>query len=504
MLLERSAGVLLHITSLPGKYGVGDLGGPARDFVDFLATSGQHVWQVLPLGPTGHGDSPYSCYSAFAGNPILVSIEGLIADGFLEPSQREEFEAVEYANRKCDYAAAKRIKRKALRLAFEQFRSQTNCGGFDAFESFCVQKRWWLDDFALFSALKEHFGSDGWTTWEPALAKRDSHTLGQWKDKLSLEIEFAQFVQYVFHKQWWELRSYAHAQEVKLFGDMPIFVAHGSSDVWGNQEEFCLAENGKSRVVAGVPPDYFSKTGQLWGNPLYDWEAMRLKNFSWWTQRFRAAFDLFDMFRIDHFRGFESYWEVPASAKTAVSGSWVQGPGTAPFDAARQELGELPIIAEDLGLITEEVHQLRDDLGFPGMRVLQFGFDQEHDDFHRPDTYPELSVAYTGTHDNSTIIGWHKAGKENALRQRLLSEYFDRPEALNGDAELHWRFVHMLYRSAARLAIVPMQDLLGFGDDARLNIPGQAEGNWKWRATEADFSEKVSTQLRRLCEMTQR
>lgn len=504
MELKRSAGVLLHITSLPGPRGVGDLGTFCRDFIDFLAASGQSLWQMLPLGPTIHGDSPYSCYSAFAGNPLLISIEGLVADGFLEPDQAEKFASVEGPAGECNYAAAKALKHQALELAFQNFSGSATCSSFDEFESFCVQKRWWLDDFALFSALMDHFGTDGWTTWEPEIAKRESDAIGRWRDKLASQVEYAQFVQYAFHKQWSDLRSYAASQGVQLFGDMPIFVAHGSADVWAHQSQFCLNAHGNPSVVAGVPPDYFSKTGQLWGNPLYDWDAMQSNQYHWWTQRFRSAFDLFDLFRIDHFRGFESYWEVPASAKTAVSGKWIKGPGVAPFRAAAEALGELPIVAEDLGLITEEVHHLRDELGFPGMRVFQFGFDSEDGEYHRPDAYPECSAAYTGTHDNDTIMGWYNSGSNSEMRQELLGRYLSRESHMGEHAPMHWRLIESVFASKSSLAIIPMQDLLGLGNEARLNMPGLADGNWRWRASQTQFTDELAEKLHELTNVTGR
>lgn len=501
MQLNRSAGILLHITSLPGDFGTGDLGTSAYEFVDFLAECGQSVWQVLPLGPPAHANSPYSCYSAFAGNPLLIDIEQLHTQGLLSDEERSTLPRDTESSAACDYRMAQQAKSQALQLAFERFRADTACSAVDEFEAFCASHRDWLDDFALFSALMQHFGTDDWTTWGEELVHRDSQALGEWKQRLDRQVEYAQFVQYLFYQQWESLHDYARQRGIRLFGDMPIFVAHGSADVWSNQAVFKLREDGKPEAVAGVPPDYFSKTGQLWGNPQYDWDTMQSRGYRWWIKRFRAAIESFDIFRIDHFRGFESYWEVPATAKTAVSGAWVKGPGEELFRVAEQELGALPIVVEDLGLITDAVHELRDQLALPGMRVLQFGFDHERDTYHRPEDYPENSVAYTGTHDNATIVSWYQEGLENPMRRNLLAPYFD---TVSEDAPVHWQLVEMVFRSRAALAIAPLQDLLGLDDQSRMNWPGEAEGNWGWRCSRDQLSAELAEQLRGLTRATDR
>lgn len=490
---ERSSGILLHITSLPGHYGVGDMGKGARDFVDFLQRAGQKIWQLLPLGPTIHGDSPYSCYSAFAGNPILISPEDMVTSGWLVASDLSTVEASAAPDgTSANYAFAYSSKLALLKRAFERFRDgSTACEAVDGFESFCTEQKWWLEEYALFAALMKDQGTDDWTSWPDGLAQHDSGAMGRARDRLSLSFEYEQFVQYVFYTQWQSLRRYANTKRVQMFGDMPIFVAHGSADVWGNQSVFSLKDNGRPKLVAGVPPDYFSKTGQLWGNPLYDWEALKQTNYAWWTKRFRSAFDLYDLLRIDHFRGFEAYWEVPAEAKTAVGGQWVKGPGSAPFDAAQAALGELPIIAEDLGMITDEVHQLREHLAFPGMRVAQFGFDSEDDVFHRPEAFPEDSAAYTGTHDNSTIVGWLNERKNRP--DDVLRRYLEPPSPTS--MPFHWQMISMVLRSASQLAIIPMQDVLGLDDSARMNIPGKATGNWGWRCNPESFSDELADRL---------
>ncbi|MCA9129952.1 MAG: 4-alpha-glucanotransferase [Planctomycetales bacterium] len=489
---ERSAGILLHITSLPGEFGLGDLGQQAYQFADFLERSGQRIWQLLPIGPTIQCDSPYSCYSAFAGNPLLISPRSMVNDGFLPASALDSLPACSASAKQADYACASRTRWALLETAYKQFREQAGCGRVDEYESFCTKQRWWLDDYALFAALMRHFKSDQWTKWPEELVSRDASALGYWRERLSFQVEFEQFIQFVFFAQWHKLKDYANRRGIKLFGDMPIFVAHGSADVWANQGLFCLHPSGESKLVAGVPPDYFSTTGQLWGNPLYNWDVLRSTDYRWWTQRFQMAFDLYDILRIDHFRAFEAYWEIPAGAKTAVGGRWVKGPGTAPFDAARRKLGDLNIVAEDLGLITDEVHALREQLKFPGMRVLQFGFDAAHDTFHRPDCFPEDSAAYTGTHDNSTIVGWLNSRKDR--ESDLLSAYLQPPQ--QSGLSFNWQLISMVLRSQSTLAIVPLQDVLGLDDQARMNVPGQATGNWLWRFEDHDLTPEIADRLR--------
>ncbi len=504
---DRASGVLLHITSLPGEFGVGDLGPDAYRFVDFLAAAGQRIWQILPLGPTTRGDSPYSCYSAFAGNPLLISPRLLVRDGLLSDADLQPY--VQAAQTPAvasgtgnlaagnfaaaDYESARRCKAELLKLAFANFLARSACTQFDEFEAFCTEQRWWLDDFAMFSALMKHFSTDNWCAWESALVSRQPAAMIHWRNELAKPIEFEQFVQFIFRRQWNGLRSYAQAHGVKFFGDMPIFVAHGSSDVWAHQRLFWLEPNGAPQLVAGVPPDYFSKTGQLWGNPLYNWDVLAKTNYGWWTQRFRNAFELYDLLRIDHFRGFEAYWEIPATAKTAVVGRWAPGPGAAPFEAAERVLGELPIVAEDLGMITDAVHVLRDELDFPGMRVLQFGFDSEHDTFHRPEAYPIHSAAYTGTHDNSTILGWY-LGRQQDKGPDILDRYLQDPK--QSGMPIHWQLISMVLRSLSELAIIPLQDVLGLDDRARMNVPGQADGNWRWRYCADDLNPDIVDRLR--------
>ncbi len=490
---DRASGVLLHITSLPSEFGLGDLGSNAYRFVDFLAASGQRIWQILPLGPTTLGDSPYSCYSVFAGNPLLVCPRLLVRDGLLSDHDLEPFLDRVLDPRQADYAAVRLCKTQLLDAAFANFLQRSACEQFDAFESFCTQQRWWLNDFALFSALMKHFNTADWSSWETGLVRRTPDAMALWREKLAKQIEYEQFVQYVFHQQWYALKNYARKQGLKLFGDMPIFVAHGSADVWSHQQLFWLQPSGAAKFVAGVPPDYFSLTGQLWGNPLYNWDALAASNYRWWTQRFRNAFELYDLLRIDHFRAFEAYWEVPATAKTAITGRWAPGPGAAPFLAAQKELGDLPIVAEDLGLITAAVHELRDELDYPGMRVLQFGFDDDNDTFHRPESFPLHSAAYTGTHDNSTLLGWY-AGRKKNRDTDILERYLQDPET--SGIPVHWQLISMVLRARSDLAIVPLQDILGLDDSARMNIPGTADGNWRWRFSAEDLTDDIIDRLR--------
>lgn len=498
-MFPRASGILLHVTSLPSEYGIGDMGPGAYRFVDFLVEAGQQIWQILPLSPTIQCNSPYSSYSAFAGNPLMISPARLVEDSFLMASDLNELGQLA-SQSQVDFEGATRLKNAMLSKAFERFRHSQNCAEIDDFEAFCTTQQWWLNDFALFASLIRHYGNDHWVTWDRGLVQRHPDALAHWRKALEREIEQQQFIQYLFFLQWQKLKDYANARGIRLFGDMPIFVSHGSADVWANQSLFSLDEHGQRTVVAGVPPDYFSETGQLWGNPLYRWDRLAETDYRWWVQRIRTAFQSFDMLRIDHFRGFEAYWEVLANAPNAIEGRWVKGPGAKLFEAVRRHLGDVAIVAEDLGLITEEVHQLRDEFEFPGMRVLQFGFDSANDTFHRPEFYPSNSVAYTGTHDNDTIIGWYRArqdAKSQSNHRDLLDQY------LSADTEesmVHLQLINMIMGSASHTAIIPMQDALGLGNEARMNVPGLAQGNWGWRLQAEQLNSHVSQSLRTLCE----
>lgn len=482
----------MPVFSLPGSLGIGDLGPSAFRFVDFLEMSGQSIWQLLPLGPTSQGDSPYSSYSAFAGNPLLISCEKLVADGLLT---EEQIAADDLNLDSVDYGKVRAIKKPLLSQAFSEFQRKADDASRASFSSFCQQNAGWLTDFARFEAQANDLSMQDWSRWDAPLVTREASVIAELDERLAHEILFAKFEQFLFNRQWQELKSYANERNIRIYGDMPIFVAYESVDVWTNQDLFLLGEGARPTVVAGVPPDYFSETGQMWGNPLYDWERLASTNYDWWTQRIRHAFEYFDILRIDHFRGFESYWEVPADAENAIGGHWRPGPHRAVFDAAREALGDLPIVAEDLGLITDQVHALRDELGFPGMRVLQFGVDHEHDPYHRPDHYPEHCVAYTGTHDNDTVLGWFRERESNGANQSIVARF------LSGDpSRIHSDLIAAVLNSAADTAIVPMQDLLALGTDARTNTPGEADGNWKWRCRPEAFNAELASGLRELTE----
>jgi 4-alpha-glucanotransferase len=493
MRFPRSSGILLHITSLPSRFGIGDLGPAALKFVDFLNQAGQSVWQILPLCPATKGNSPYSCYSALAGNPLLISLEAMVEQGWLTTLDEDSLDAkhvdlsAEQAN--VDFAAVTRFKHAMFRKSFAESRQRLSLS--EDFQLFCREKAWWLDEFSRFEALMQHFHQPDWTQWPHELVQREAAALAHWDQQLAEEIEFSKFQQFLFDGQWNQVKQYANQHGVKLYGDLPIFVAHESVDVWANQALFYLDDSGNPTLVAGVPPDYFSETGQLWGNPLYRWDVMEANHFAWWTARFRRSLEQFDLLRVDHFRGFESYWEIPADATTAVSGRWRSGPQEKPFAAAAAALGELPIIAEDLGLITQEVHDLRDRLGFPPMRVLQFGFDNAEDDFHRPETYPEHCVAYTGTHDNETVMGWFQG--RQSIGKQAKHGLLELPH--DSDLGIHLQLIQMVLESAADTAIIPLQDVLGLGDDARMNVPGEAEGNWKWRVHADQLTDDLAAQL---------
>ncbi len=497
MRFPRSSGVLCHITSLPSPFGIGDMGPESFAFVDFLQSAGQGIWQLLPLVPPSACNSPYSGYSAFAGNPLLISPQSLVDEGLLSPTDIEPPPWLATNPARVDYQAVTHYKRSVLRKAFENFQSGSHPQLQAALDQF-VAGASWLDEFARFEALMFHFGHSDWTQWPIELVRRFSDAIDSWDQKLTTEIEYSEFQQFIFDRQWKRLKRYAADRGVLMYGDMPIFVAHDSADVWANQNLFALDMFGKPTLVAGVPPDYFSTTGQLWGNPQYRWDVLQSTDYAWWTARFRGALQQFDLLRVDHFRGFEAYWEVPASAKTAVSGRWVVGPGSKPFDAARLKLGELPMIAEDLGMITQAVHELRDELGFPGMRVFQFGFDTEEDDFHRPSDYNGRSVAYTGTHDNETLMGWYR-------NRRPANDAADPLDAIvTGGDDVHWQMIDSVLQSASDTAIVPIQDFLGLGNEARMNMPGKAEGNWAWRLVPGMITEEMTAQIRAVTESSHR
>ncbi|MDT7687391.1 MAG: 4-alpha-glucanotransferase [Acidobacteriota bacterium] len=505
MSFPRACGVLLHPTSLPGPHGVGDLGHGAYRFVDFLAASGQSLWQVLPLGPTGYGNSPYQCFSAFAGNTLLVSPELLVEQGLLAPGSLEGLSRL--PDERVEYGEAFPHKEALLHEAFENFRRTEPAVVTAAFEEFKAGAAAWLDDYALYRSLKRERNEAAWTEWEEPLVRRESSALEAARKKLAEQIEEVKFKQFLFFDQWSRLREYCRGQSVRIVGDIPIFVAHDSADVWASPDLFKLDERGRPRVVAGVPPDYFSRTGQLWGNPLYDWERMRADDFHWWVGRVRSMLTLVDVIRIDHFRGFAAYWEIPGGDKTAERGRWTFAPGRELFRAIKAELGELPIIAEDLGFITPDVIALRDEFDFPGMRILQFGFSTDSTNKDLPHNYVRNTVVYTGTHDNDTAVGWYgsepasggasvrSAGQVERERRYCL-------DYLRTDgAEINWDFIRAVYASAGDTTLVPLQDVLGLGSESRMNTPATMSGNWSWRFRESDLNESLSARLRHLAEL---
>lgn len=472
LLRRRSSGILLHPTSFPSPGGIGTIGEEAHRFVEWLAAAEQSCWQILPLVDADEGGSPYNALSAMAGNPLLIDLRGLVAEGLLT---RAELEAAQEQAQDGDVDFARVNSRKSTHLerAFTRFAYDPDHPWSESVADYRREHASWIEDYALFRALRQRHGAP-WTSWPEPLRRRKADAIHEARESHAREIDLAVFLQFVFDQQWRSLRSHAAERGIAIIGDIPIFVAHDSADVWANQQLFDLNEDGQPVMVAGVPPDYFSKTGQRWGNPLFRWDLMKERGYQWWVARFRRTFEWVDVVRIDHFRGFESYWEIPAEEETAVSGEWRPGPGAAFFRAVQEQLGDLPLIAEDLGLITPEVHALRDELGYPGMRVLQFAFDGDPTNPHLPSNYPERTVAYTGTHDNDTIVGWwQNASREERTAARELFEGSDRP--------VQEAFMELLFESRARLVLAPLQDVLGLGAESRMNTPGTNEGNWRWR-----------------------
>lgn len=486
MTTPRRSGVLLHPTSLPGRWGIGDLGDQAYRFVDFLHATGQQLWQVMPLGPTGYGDSPYQCFSAFAGNPMLISLDRLHGAGLL---LGDDFAHVpDFPHDRVDYGSVIPFKLDMLRRSFERASATMTPEQRQAFHSFRSQHAW-LDDYALFAALKAAHNGANWNTWEADIARYEPEAVRRWTTDLSTEVQFHAYMQYVFFVQWGDLKRYANERGIQIIGDIPIFVAYDSADAWGNREIFEFDAEGNPTVVAGVPPDYFSETGQRWGNPLYRWPELERQNFSWWINRFRATLNLVDIIRLDHFRGFAAYWEVPAAEETAMNGRWVTAPGAKLFETVKRELGSLPIIAEDLGIITPDVEALRDQFAFPGMKVLQFAFGSaDPNDVYLPHNYLPHCVVYTGTHDNDTTLGWWNQLGES--ERSWVQIYLARD-----GQDICWDLIRAAFASVAETAIVPIQDILSLGSEARMNTPGSAAGNWSWRYTPEQLNEPLIQRL---------
>lgn len=496
--LPRSSGILLHISSLPCKYGIGDLGPAAYQFADFLAEAGQRVWQVLPLVPVGHGNSPYSSPSTFAGNPLFTSPDVLLGEGLLEKDELNG--RVDFPDDHVDFEAVIPYKHTLLSRAFDHFRRGESNIDAEAFQNFRAANAHWLPDYALFVALKNAFDNTAWTEWPRSLAARDPSALMDAREQHREAVEQHEFAQFLFSRQWNSLRRYCGDRGILLFGDLPIYVAHDSADVWAHRDLFYLDGSGRSTVVAGVPPDYFSETGQRWGNPIYRWDLMHERGYSWWTRRFEKIFSLVDLVRLDHFRAFDGYWEIPASEDTAIHGRWVDGPGESLFQAIEDALGPLPLVAENLGMITPTVTDLMDAFGFPGMAVLQFAFGGDAHHAFLPHNYRPNVVAYTGTHDNDTIVGWWKSMEKNGAgsgpRATMLArEYL----ALDSDGEqVHWSSVRALMASVATVVVSPLQDILGLGSEARMNVPGRSDGNWSWRYRDDQLTGSVRKKLKTL------
>jgi len=483
--MDRSSGILLHLTSLPGPYGIGDLGSQAYQWIDFLAETGTGLWQVLPLGPTGYGDSPYQTFSAFAGNHFLISPDLLLTEGWLD--ENDLMNPPQFNPDTVEYGNVIYWKQDLLHRSYEHFR-HADKKQLKETEAFYTQQGAWLDDYAIFMALKEFHGGKPWPTWPDRYRDRVPEDLEDFKESHPYPVQRQKFFQFLFYKQWMDLRVYAHQRGVQIIGDIPLFIAHDSADAWAHRELLHLDEDGKPTVVAGVPPDYFSEVGQRWGNPLYRWEVHARDGYSWWMDRLRSVFSLFDIVRLDHFRGFADYWEIPASEETAVNGRWVPGPGANFLQKVKKEFGELAIIAEDLGEISPEVFKLRDQFNLPGMKILVFAFDSGENNIFLPHHYNENCVVYTGTHDNDTAVGWFKriGEGEKTFAQRYLK---------TSGEDIAWDLIRAAWSSRAVYAIAPLQDILSLDNSARMNYPGKPQGNWGWRFTDTAIDEILKQRL---------
>jgi 4-alpha-glucanotransferase len=487
MKFDRASGIILHPSSLPGPYGIGDLGPQAHRWVEFLAKCGCSLWQVLPLGPTGYGDSPYQCFSAFAGNPYLISPELLLADSLLQPEDLEDMPA--FPQDRVDFGAVIPWKIGLLDRAYSRFVSLPNGPLHAEFAAFQQEKASWLEDFALFMAIKEANGGGSWVNWSQAMRNREPKSMEKARRQYADAIQRQKFRQFLFFRQWDDLHQSARDKGIRIIGDIPIFVAHDSADVWANPGLFYLYKNGKPEFVAGVPPDYFSATGQLWGNPLYRWDVHTHSGYAWWIERIRAVLELVDIVRIDHFRGFAGYWEVKGKARTAENGRWVPAPGMDLFNTILATLGDLPIIAEDLGVITPDVVALRDHFGLPGMKVMLFAFGDMPEDTFLPHNHVKNCVVYTGTHDNDTVMGWYQRLQEHER------DFYRRYLARDG-SDVSWDMIRAAWMSVGVFALAPLQDLLSLDNRARMNYPGNPSGNWTWRMAEKDLSRRLLNRLK--------
>lgn len=492
----RRSGILLHLTSLPSAFGLGDLGPTAYQFADFLARTRQSLWQILPLNPTSlaYGNSPYSSQSAFAGNPLLISPELLVQDGLLQNSDLAE--APSFPAHTVDYAAVIAFKTKLLERAFEIFKRQAH-GEDDELHAFARDNAWWLDDYALFVALREHFNYALWGDWPWEIRTRQEHVMHEARAQMQDRIAREKFIQFLFFRQWLNLKRYCNRKHIQIIGDIPIYVNYDSADVWSHSHLFKLNESRKSRLVSGVPPDYFSATGQLWGSPVYEWDTLRATNYAWWLQRLDQNFTLCDWVRLDHFRGFMAYWEIPAHETTAINGRWIEAPGWDFFNTLARHYTHLPIIAEDLGVITPDVREVMQHFGFPGMKLLMFAFSSDTNNVHHgaPHTYARHAVVYTGTHDNNTTRAWFQQ-EASAEERGKMSEYIGREL---GEENVSWELIRMGMMSVANMVVFPMQDLLNLGAEARMNTPGTDRENWQWRVLPEQLTPALAE---RLTEMT--
>lgn len=500
MKFQRSSGILLHPTSLPSKYGIGDLGNEAYEFINFLERSKQKLWQILPLNPPGFGESPYQGFSAFAGNSYLISIDKLIEDDLL--LEEDVNEVPSFNEKKVDFQRVMDYKQKLLRIAFSRFDKSVNNS---QYEDFSENNKHWLLDYCFFMALKNHHGGRPWNLWDKRIAFRTTEGIEEYQKLLHEEIEFNFFLQYIFDKQWKAIKAYANSKGIKIIGDLPIFISYDSSDTWTQPHLFQIDEEGNPTKVAGVPPDYFSRTGQRWGNPHFRWKRMESDDFLWWRNRIEKLMELVDVIRIDHFRGFEAYWEIPAEAPTAETGKWVKAPGAELFTIIKKHLKELPIIVEDLGFITPEVIKLKKMFQFPGMKIMQFSFGPKTPRRDRPTGFEGNSVVYTGTHDNETTLGWYKSliqsGNTDVLKR--LEKYYGITLSMD-EKEICWRLIEITLMTASTIAIIPMQDILALDNEGRMNYPGTVGGNWDWRLNKQLITNDVEKRLAELTYKTKR
>jgi 4-alpha-glucanotransferase len=492
---ERASGILVHPSCFPSRGGIGDFGPAAYEFLDFLSASRQALWQILPLGPAGYGNSPYSCISAFAGNPFLISLERLAEHGWIDAARLRSF-----SGESCviNFRELESKKLPMLQEAAGNFLEHAEARDRERFEKFCWLNGWWLEDYVLFETLRRHFDAHSWNEWPRALAERKPEALEKARREFTDEINRGRALQFAFYEQWRALHQECRRRGIRVVGDVAIFVSYDSADVWAHPDLFRLNPDLSPEVVAGVPPDYFSKNGQRWGNPLYRWDVLRERGYEWWLQRMKWALETCDMVRIDHFRGFESCWEIPAAEETAINGRWIKGPGDDFFRALRENFGDLPLIAEDLGMITEEVVALRERIGVPGMRVIQFGFGNKGAHMYLPHQYTENTVAYTGTHDNDTTVGWWNNSSNEEERKAALAYFGD------GADGIHWAMIRAAETSVAKICMIQLQDVLGLDSDCRMNIPSHPEGNWAWRYHREQLTPELTHKLAAITEISDR